>query len=174
MNRFAVDKKGNQIYYTHMDSPVGPFLVAGTDRAIHVTAFATSCHPHEPQADWVRDAQPVRYAIDQLSAYFEGERVEFDVPIALTGTPFQCKVWAALTQVSYGQTASYGEIALRVGSPGASRAVGAANRANPIPLLVPCHRIIGANGSLTGFGGGLDAKAILLDLERDDDQYELF
>ena len=164
----------SKIYYTHLASPVGDFLVAGTDTEIHFTAFATDNQQRKPQSEWVNDAVPIRYAVDPLCAYFDGERVEFDLPLALVGTEFQCKVWTALTDVAYGQTASYGEIASNVRSPAASRAVGAANRANCIPIFIPCHRIIGANGSLTGFGGGLDTKAVLLDLERDDNQFELF
>ncbi len=162
------------IYYTHLGSSVGDFLVAGTDTEIHFTAFATGHQQREPQSEWINDAKPIRYAVDQLRAYFDGERVEFDIPLALVGTEFQRNVWTALQNVAYGETASYGEIATNVGSPAASRAVGAANRANRIPVIVPCHRIIGADGSLTGFGGGLDTKAALLDLECDDIQFELF
>ena len=102
----------------------------------------------------------------QLREYFEGTRQVFDVPLALSGTPFQLKVWAALTDIPYGETITYGELAQRIGQPDAVRAVGAANGKNPVPIIVPCHRVIGSNGKLTGYGGGLPIKAALLDLER--------
>ena len=164
----------NSIYYTHLESPVGDFLVAGTEKEIHFTAFSTGHQQRPPQPEWKHDSVPLRYALDPLKAYFDGEAIAFDIPLAVSGTPFQCEVWRALQAVPFGLTATYGEIAARVGRPAASRAVGAANRANHIPIIIPCHRIIGASGSLTGFGGGLDTKAVLLRLESPDRQFELF
>ncbi|MDX1983869.1 MAG: methylated-DNA--[protein]-cysteine S-methyltransferase, partial [Bryobacteraceae bacterium] len=109
---------------------------------------------------------PFREVIRQLDAYFKGALHDFDVPLAPLGTPFQRNVWSALREIPYGRTISYGELARRIGNPSASRAVGLANGSNPIAIIVPCHRVIGANGKLTGFGGGLDVKRKLLDLER--------
>ena len=112
-----------------------------------------------------RDDTPLAEARRQLEAYFEGELREFDLPLAPQGTGFQLRVWEALRAIPYGETISYGELARRVGDPGAARAVGLANGRNPLPVIVPCHRVIGADGSLTGFGGGLDRKRALLELE---------
>jgi O-6-methylguanine DNA methyltransferase len=109
--------------------------------------------------------EPLRQAVDQLGRYFAGERAQFTCPLDLHGTPFQLKVWNALTRIPYGETRSYAEIAREIGHPSAVRAVGAANGANPIAIIVPCHRVIGSNGSLTGYGGGLPTKAWLLALE---------
>ncbi|MFK8030462.1 MAG: methylated-DNA--[protein]-cysteine S-methyltransferase [Gammaproteobacteria bacterium] len=162
------------IYYTLLDSPVGDFLIAGSETEIHFTGFSTGFQQRNPAPGWIQDEHAIRYALDPLRAYFAGEAIEFEVPVTQPGTPFQQAVWRALQSVKYGQTASYGDIANEVGSPLASRAVGAANRANNIPVLVPCHRIIGANGSLTGFGGGLETKAVLLGLEKEMDQFDLF
>jgi methylated-DNA-[protein]-cysteine S-methyltransferase len=106
-----------------------------------------------------------RATIQQLAEYFEGRRTDFDLPLDLSGTPFQLRVWAELQRIPYGETISYSELAARVGSPGAFRAVGAANGRNPVPIIVPCHRVIAADGALQGFGAGLEAKRILLDLE---------
>ena len=110
--------------------------------------------------------EPLRQAVDQLESYFTGERVQFTCPLDLHGTPFQLKVWNALTRIPYGETRSYAEIAREIEHPVAVRAVGAANGANPVAIIVPCHRVIGSNGSLTGYGGGLPTKAWLLDLEK--------
>lgn len=166
-----------RLFYTYVDGPVGNFLVAGTDTTLHFTGFTSGHQQRAPQADWVHDDAPLRYAVDPLRAYFAGEPVEFDLPLHTVGTEFQRSVWRALRQVGHGETASYGDIARRIGKPAASRAVGAANAANHIPIIIPCHRIIGADGSLTGFGGGLDAKTQLLQLEgaaRPDAQLGLF
>jgi methylated-DNA-[protein]-cysteine S-methyltransferase len=112
--------------------------------------------------DTARAAGVLADAEEQLAAYFAGELTTFDLPIALTGTPFQCEVWNTLRHIPFGMTCSYAEIADRIGRPDAVRAVGAANGQNPIPIVIPCHRVIGKNGSLTGFGGGLKMKAWLL------------
>ena len=113
------------------------------------------------------DPEPFGPAIEQLDEYFSGERQDFDLPLAVAGTTFQQRVWAALREIPYGETESYGELAARIGSPGASRAVGLANGRNPIGIIVPCHRVIGASGSLTGYGGGIERKRQLLDMERE-------
>ena len=117
------------------------------------------------QAGWTHDETPFVELRRQLDAYFAGELEDFDLRLAPSGTPFQLQVWRALREIPYGATASYGEIARAVGQPGAARAVGGANNRNPIAIIVPCHRVIGAGGSLTGYGGGLDRKRLLLELE---------
>jgi methylated-DNA-[protein]-cysteine S-methyltransferase len=149
------------VIYTYVDTPIGAILVAGDGSAIVETYFAGA----RPKADWIRDDEGLREAADQLRRYFAGELCAFDLPLAPHGTEFQQAVWSALQQIPYGQTTTYSTIAERIGRPAAVRAVGAANGANPIPIVIPCHRVIGANGSLTGFGGGLDVKRQLLALE---------
>ncbi|EID11685.1 methylated-DNA--protein-cysteine methyltransferase [Mycolicibacterium phlei RIVM601174] len=122
---------------------------------------------YEPSRDgWIPDERAFPEAVEQLEAYFAGELSEFDLELELVGTDFQRRVWAALLTIPYGETRSYGEIARQIGAPGASRAVGLANGHNPISIIVPCHRVIGANGSLTGYGGGLERKRLLLDMEK--------
>ena len=122
---------------------------------------------YEPSRDgWEPDDEAFPDAVEQLEAYFAGDRIEFDLELDLVGTEFQRRVWAALLTIPYGETRSYGEIAAQIGAPGAFRAVGLANGHNPIGIIVPCHRVIGANGSLTGYGGGLDRKRALLELEK--------
>ena len=148
-----------------MDSPVGPLTLAGKDgRLMHVRMVDQTYEPS--RGDWERKDTAFPEAVEQLEAYFAGERREFDLELDLVGTNFQRRVWEALLTIPYGETRSYGEIAEQIGSPGASRAVGLANGHNPIGIIVPCHRVIGANGSLTGYGGGVERKRILLDLER--------
>ena len=125
-------------------------------------------HRHRPSlpADAVPDASPLRDVVEQLEGYFAGERRSFALPLRPVGTPFQLEVWRELERVPYGATASYGELACRIGRPAAVRAVGLANGRNPISIVVPCHRIVGAGGALTGYGGGLERKRLLLDLEQ--------
>lgn len=147
--------------YTFVETPIGEILVAGDADAVHEIHFA----PAEPHDDWTRDDAALKYASVQLRSYFAGKRREFDFPLAPHGTEFQLAVWTALRQIPYGETTTYGEVARTIGRPDAVRAVGAANGANPIPIVVPCHRVIGSNGTLTGFGGGLPAKRWLLDHE---------
>ncbi|MEL6868839.1 MAG: methylated-DNA--[protein]-cysteine S-methyltransferase [Pseudomonadota bacterium] len=154
-----------QIFYTYLASPVGRFFVAGSDAALVATGFEAGRQVRSPQPDWRCDASPLTYALEPLRAYFAGERTSFDVPLVYEGTPFQQAVWSALQQIPYGVTTSYGDIARAIGNPQAVRAVGAANGANVIPVIIPCHRVIGSDGSLTGFGGGLSAKQKLLQLE---------
>lgn len=144
-------------------TPLGTMRVATDGRAILALEFDT------PQASGDALPRPARELVDalrrRLDAYFAGERIAFDLPLAPAGTPFQLGVWDALCGIPYGETVSYAEIARRVGRPSAVRAVGAANGRNPIAILIPCHRVIGANGTLTGYGGGLDRKQALLALE---------
>ena len=128
-------------------------------------SFQNAIRPAKPAEGWRRARRPFRDVIIQLDAYFAGRLRRFELPLAPEGTPFQREVWSALTTIPYGETVSYGELARRVGRPAASRAVGAANGRNPIPIIIPCHRVIGADGTLTGFGGGLPIKRRLLQLE---------
>jgi methylated-DNA-[protein]-cysteine S-methyltransferase len=154
------------IVYTHMQSPVGPLLLAASDGGVHAIEFQAPRHPQHRSAEWREGGHPLLdTAQQQLHEYFEGRRRSFDLPLAPRGTDFQRHVWTTLGSIPYGQTVSYAELALRVGRPSASRAVGAANGRNPLPIVLPCHRVIGANGSLTGFGGGLPTKRFLLELE---------
>lgn len=152
------------ISYRVMDSPVGALTLAGRGRVL--TNLRMVEQTYEPtRADWTRDDLAFPDAVDQLDAYFAGERIGFDVELDLRGTQFQRRVWEALLTIPYGETRSYGQIAEQIGAPAASRAVGLANARNPIAIIVPCHRVIGANGRLTGYGGGLERKRILLELE---------
>ncbi len=143
-----------------IDSPVGLLTLRAEDGALTAILFGDQ-RTGLPGSNQILDQ-----AEAELKEYFVGERKEFAVPVRLTGTEFQKKVWAALAEIPYGGTATYGEIAARIGSPKACRAVGTANHHNPVPIIVPCHRVIGAGGSLTGYGGGLEVKAYLLTLER--------
>lgn len=149
-----------------MPSPVGRLLLAGTENALHWLSFTMGSKARQPEPDWRQDAAPFRQAMEQLNAYFAAERTDFRLPLAPQGTAFQLQVWRELQEIPYGVTISYGELARRIGNPNASRAVGLANGANPIAIIVPCHRVIGSSGKLTGFGGGLDIKQRLLDLEQ--------
>ena len=148
------------MYERLIDSPVGLLTLRAEDGALTAILFGDQ-RTGLPGSDQILDQ-----AEAELKEYFAGERKEFAVPVRLTGTEFQKKVWAALAEIPYGETATYGEIAARIGKPKACRAVGTANHHNPVPIIVPCHRVIGAGGSLTGYGGGLEVKAYLLTLER--------
>lgn len=153
------------IHFRTIDSPVGPLTLAGRDGTLAHLRMVDQTH--EPsRSGWERNDDVFPEAVEQLGAYFGGELTSFDVQLELAGTEFQRRVWAALQTIPYGETRSYGEIATQIGAPGASRAVGLANGRNPIGIIVPCHRVIGATGSLTGYGGGLDRKRALLDLEK--------
>ncbi|MBV9353698.1 MAG: methylated-DNA--[protein]-cysteine S-methyltransferase [Mycobacterium sp.] len=153
------------IRYRTIDSPIGPLTLAGHGTAL--TNLRMVEQTYEPsRADWEPDNEAFPDAVDQLEAYFAGERTEFDLQLDLHGSQFQRQVWNALLTIPYGQTRSYGEIAEQIGATGAARAVGLANGRNPIAIIVPCHRVIGAGGSLTGYGGGLDRKRTLLQLEK--------
>jgi methylated-DNA-[protein]-cysteine S-methyltransferase len=156
------------VYYTYCISPLGPLLMTSNGAAL--TGLYMEEHRHGPQigADWVEasDTAPFAEVRQQMTAYFAGERREFDLLLAPIGTEFQQQVWTALSQIPYGVTISYGELARRIGNPNASRAVGLANGRNPISIVVPCHRVIGASGKLTGYGGGMARKEVLLALEQ--------
>lgn len=150
------------IRYAYLDSPVGRLLLAGDADGLALISFGCAGRLREPSASWAPDDGLLAEAIGQLRAYFAGERREFSLPLRPQGTPFQNRVWSALRGVPFGATVSYGELARRIGQPSAARAVGAANAANPLPIVVPCHRVVGEDHSLTGFGGGLATKRFLL------------
>jgi methylated-DNA-[protein]-cysteine S-methyltransferase len=147
--------------FTRIDSPLGPLLAAREGSAITAIRFP----PADPQDDWMRDDDAFDDVRGALSEYFSGRRVTFELPLDLRGTEFQTSVWRALLDIPFGQTTTYGELARRLGKPAAARAVGAANGANPIPIVIPCHRVIGSHGALVGFGGGLPVKRWLLEHE---------
>jgi methylated-DNA-[protein]-cysteine S-methyltransferase len=153
------------MYHHTMDSPIGDLLLVGDADALHGVYFQAGPHPAKPRKEWERSDKSFREVVKQLKAYFAGRLTEFDLPLSPHGTEFQLKVWETLRTIPYGETWSYGQLARRIRKPAASRAVGAANGQNPIPVIVPCHRVIGADGSLTGFGGGLPIKQKLLALE---------
>ncbi len=155
----------SELYYSYMDSPVGGLLLAGTRRGLKVVGFSAGKKARGANPGWERWDEPFRRAKKQLGEYFAGERKYFELDLEPDATPFQARVLEALQKIPYGETLSYREVAEQVGNPKAVRAVGNANGNNPIPVIIPCHRVIGSNGSLTGFGGGLDAKRYLLDLE---------
>lgn len=153
------------MHYRTIDSPVGALLAAGDQQGLKFLLFVQGRNRAGPRPGW----QPDRGALDeparQLSAYFRGELRDFDLTVAPEGTPFQRAVWTELQRIPYGETISYGELARRLGNPRAVRAVGLANGSNPISIIIPCHRVIGSNGSLVGYGGGLPVKQALLALE---------
>ncbi|MFB4300302.1 methylated-DNA--[protein]-cysteine S-methyltransferase [Actinomadura sp. NTSP31] len=156
---------------THVvvDSPVGPLTLVAVDGALSGLYMVNQRHRPPQETFGVPgnpDAAPFAAAAEQLAAYFAGDLTDFDLPLNLRGTPFQGRVWAALREIPYGETITYGELAVELGKPSASRAVGLANGKNPVGVIVPCHRVVGSTGSLTGYGGGLDRKRYLLDFER--------
>ena len=153
------------LYFTEFPSPIGTIQLRGTDAALTGVFMEEQRHQPAPPHHAVRDASPLRTAQTELEEYFAGGRREFTSALEPAGTPFQLRVWAALREIPYGTTISYGELARRIGQPRASRAVGLANGRNPISIIVPCHRVIGANGTLTGYGGGVERKRFLLALE---------
>ena len=154
-----------QLEYTYMQSAVGQLLLAGEGKVLHYLGFPLGKMPLSPASDWIFNRLAFKSIRRQIEAYFAGECKQFDIAIAPFGTEFEMQVLSALQQIPYGQTRSYKDIARVIDRPKALRAVGAANGRNPIPLIIPCHRVIGANGSLTGFAGGEDTKAFLLRLE---------
>ena len=153
------------IRYTYYETPLGITLLAADEHGLRLVSFAEGKRPERPQSAWQKDPAPFQEATAQLRAYFAGELREFDLRLSLIGTDFQLRVWRMLQTIPYGETTSYGQLARRLGSPSAARAVGLANGSNPIPIIVPCHRVIGSNGSLVGYGGGLSNKKALLALE---------
>lgn len=148
-------------YRCHYEFPIGTICIEEKNQCISGLYREENIDEQEKE----QETELIRKAYEQLTEYFAGKRKSFDLPLYLEGTKFQQKVWAALQTIPYGETRSYGEIARQIGSPKAARAVGGANHNNPVMILVPCHRVIGADGSLTGFGGGLDMKKYLLELE---------
>jgi methylated-DNA-[protein]-cysteine S-methyltransferase len=154
-------------YYTYYDSPIDPLLLVSNGTALTGLFMVEHKHGPEIRHGWLQndDVAPFPEVKRQLAGYFDGTLQEFDVPLKPDGTPFQKCVWSELRKIPFGVTISYGELARRIGNPSASRAVGLANGKNPISIIVPCHRVIGANGKLTGYGGGLPRKAALLNLE---------
>ena len=152
--------------FTTVDSPIGPLTLMGREGHLTNLVMHEQAHAVVPPEGSRRDDRAFDPVTEQLDEYFGGDRIEFDVPLELAGTEFQRAVWAQLCAIPYGETISYGELARRVGNPRASRAVGSANGRNPIAVIVPCHRVIAGDGSLGGYGGGLDRKTTLLDLER--------
>ena len=155
----------SEIRYTYCAGLLGTMLLAANERGLRSVNFAASKRAERPQAGWREDSAFFSETIRQLRAYFEGELREFDLRLAPEGTEFQMRVWQSLRNIPYGETISYGQLAARLGNPKASRAVGLANGSNPIPIIIPCHRVIGSDGSLVGYGGGLENKKILLALE---------
>ena len=153
------------MYYCYFDTPIGELLLAGEADSLSMIGFPKGSMRRDPETDWIYNEAPFEIVRRQLGEYFAGERKDFDLALSLSGTEFQVAVLEALQQIPYGETISYGAVAKQIGRPKAVRAVGAANGRNPIPIIVPCHRVIGSSGDLTGFGGGLDTKAALLRLE---------
>ncbi len=153
------------MYYCYFDTPIGELLLAGNTDALSMIGFPQGAMRRDPESDWIYKDEPFEKVRGQLAEYFSGSRKNFDLPLKLSGTAFQISVLEALLEIPYGATRSYAAIAKKIGRPKAVRAVGAANGRNPIPVVVPCHRVIGSNGALTGFGGGLDTKEALLRLE---------
>jgi methylated-DNA-[protein]-cysteine S-methyltransferase len=154
------------VHYTYCDSPLGELLVAGDELGLGAILLPCEGQRRDPPPDFRRGVGTLGEAVRQLGEYFAGERTTFDLRLAQRGTPFQLKVWSELRRIPYGVTISYGELARRVGRPQGFRAVGAANGRNQLPIVVPCHRVIAADGTLGGYGGGLPAKRRLLELER--------
>ena len=159
------------MYYCFLSTRIGDLLLAGDDNALCLVGFPEGSMRRDPDTDWIYNEKPFANARQQLLEYFDGDRKEFELPLNLNGTAFQLSVLEELRRIPYGETVSYGDIARRIGRPKAVRAVGAANGRNPIPIIVPCHRVIGSGGDLTGFGGGLDTKKALLRLEAENSQF---
>jgi methylated-DNA-[protein]-cysteine S-methyltransferase len=153
--------------YTVMDTLIGGIVIAGDDSGLRCIDFINDGNPDIIKEEWKRDESFLKPVVEQLNAYFAGRLREFDFTLAPAGTPFQQSVWDALLGIPYGEVASYKQIAETIGNPKAVRAVGAANGKNPLPIVIPCHRVIGANGKLVGYAGGLDIKERLLTLEKE-------
>jgi methylated-DNA-[protein]-cysteine S-methyltransferase len=160
----TTDHTKTTVYWT-VESPIGELLMTGDGERLQRLHMQGGRRPTRVAPDWVRDSEPFADLCEQLDEYFAGERREFDLELGPRGSEFERRVWRALRQIPYGETESYGKLAERIGHPGHARAVGAANGRNPIAVVIPCHRVIGADGSLTGYAGGLERKRLLLDLE---------
>lgn len=159
------------MYYCYLDTPIGELLVAGDDDGLGMVGFPEGSMRREPEPDWIFNEKELAEACRQLSEYFAGQRKRFELKLNPSGTEFQRQVLDELVKIPYGTTVSYSDIARRIGRPKAVRAVGAANGRNPIPVIIPCHRVIGAHGDLTGFGGGLPTKEALLRLELENSDF---
>ena len=156
----------DSMQYRTIESPVGSLLLAADDAGLRFLLFSRGRAAAKPEPGWETDRGLLKEPVKQLNAYFAGKLRAFDLPLAPQGTPFQTGVWHALCDIPYGETTSYGQLAKRIGNPKAVRAVGLANGSNPIAIIIPCHRVIGSNGSLVGYGGGFPVKQALLALER--------
>jgi methylated-DNA-[protein]-cysteine S-methyltransferase len=154
----------NTVYRT-IPSPIGTLLLAGDGETLELLDMQDAPHPRKIDPAWSQEPGAFEAVTGQLCEYFAGDRTDFDIPLHMRGNEFQLTVWDELTRIPYGTTTSYGEVARRIGKPDAARAVGLANGQNPVAVIVPCHRVIGANGKLVGYGGGLERKRLLLDLE---------
>jgi methylated-DNA-[protein]-cysteine S-methyltransferase len=154
------------VNYCYLDTVVGRLLLAGDAEGLSMIDFQGGPRPQQPDSRWREHARSFDDVISQLEEYFAGRRQQFDLSLTPNGTPFQQRVWRALLEVPYGATISYAQLAARIGQPTASRAVGLANGRNPLPIVIPCHRVIGADGKLTGYGGGLPIKERLIALEQ--------
>lgn len=159
------------MYYCYLATPIGELLLAGSADGLSVIGFPEGKMRREPDASWIFSEQPFAAAQAQLTEYFAGKRKVFDLKLCPTGTEFQLQVLGELQKIPYGTTASYADVARRIGRPKAVRAVGAANGRNPLPVVIPCHRVIGSGGDLTGFGGGLPTKEALLRLEAEHSRF---
>ena len=159
------------MYYCYLNTPIGDLLLAGDEEALCLVGFPEGSMRRDPEDDWIYSEKPFEAARDQLTAYFDGKLKSFDLRLRPGGTEFQLEVLQELQRIPYGTTTSYGEIAERIGRPKAVRAVGAANGRNPIPIIIPCHRVICSSGDLTGFGGGIPTKKALLRLELEHSQF---
>jgi methylated-DNA-[protein]-cysteine S-methyltransferase len=164
--KVEVNMISDPIFYTFMDSPLGTILLARNSRGLRYIDFQEGDNCLIPEAGWQLEQGGFDETRAQLQAYFNGELRHFTLPLAPEGTPFQLQVWETLQTVPYGETISYADLANKVGRPRAARAVGAANGKNPLPIVIPCHRVIGSNGQLTGYAGGIHLKEALLSLEQ--------
>ncbi len=162
----AQSKRVNIMYYDHLDTPIGRLLlIVDAGGALRHVGLPSARKPLRLEPEWEQDEERLAPVVEQFDDWFGGRRRQFDLPLTLCGTPFQRAVWQALAAIPYAATCSYAELARAVGRPRAVRAVGAANGANPLSIVLPCHRVVGTDGSLTGYGGGLEAKRWLLDHE---------
>lgn len=154
-----------EMLYTTLDSPIGELLLLGDAAALRGLYMQDAPNPRRVSSAWRRAPERFAEETEQLGDYFDGRRTSFELPLALRGTPFQLRVWEALQEIGYGETMGYGELARHIGRPGAARAVGLANGSNPVAVIVPCHRVIAADGGIGGYGGGVQRKRLLLELE---------
>ncbi len=165
MGRAAMRPATGPLLYTTVASPIGELLLLGDGSALRGLYMQEGRKPARIASSWVREPGAFAVVGTQLDEYFAGRRTSFELPLEPIGTPFQLRVWRALQEIGYGETRGYGELARRLDRPAAARAVGAANGANPLSIVIPCHRLIGADGALTGYAGGVESKKLLLDLE---------